>query len=505
MALVLGSSLGLAANALAMSAPIQIANTGGEGVFIRPQPNTSQPAVGWMPEGASPDYNCFVWGQDINGVPIWFNVNYNGVTGYYASYYDNSSYHSNEELTAKYGVPLCGSTPPPESAPESSPAPESPPSSGGGSLVFTVFNAEGGIYYRNSPHWSDTSATPGVGVYNGDQVQLICGAFGDPVGPFNDTAWSYVNNLSRSVGSGWVDEHFINDGAPDNAFVAGEPMCGPETPGVSGGGSSGGGSGSGGGGSSGGGESGGGGASNPPPGGSLYYSPFPTKTRGWIEYKGGPFDAFNIHTYAPSPADINLGSEQWHNGADCNAYRAIPGGLPPGVSGGFTGSAPDGKLITTLAGWSSGRIGPIMFLDVGYPWRSQIHYILLFDPGSKSDYYDGVCDKQYPSMSNIVANWLIENPQNKLVVLAGDVTADYKHPVNGYGHAGIQNKLFPAIRDTYVGGNRNIRKQVVVCNYPGMNHGDVWIKFRQYMNMPPITPATCPKIGHYQHIESWNP
>jgi hypothetical protein len=81
-----------------------------------------------MPEGASPDYNCFAWGQNINGVPIWFNVNYNGVTGYYASFYDDSSYQSNEELTAKYGVHLCGTVPAP--APPSAPPPPSaePPS-----------------------------------------------------------------------------------------------------------------------------------------------------------------------------------------------------------------------------------------------------------------------------------------------------------------------------------------------------------------------------------------
>jgi hypothetical protein len=90
-----------AAGALAISAPIHISGTGGEGVFIRAEPNTSSTRLGWIPEGASPDYNCFVWGQNINGVPIWFNVNYNGVTGYYASFYDDSSYHSNEELTAK--------------------------------------------------------------------------------------------------------------------------------------------------------------------------------------------------------------------------------------------------------------------------------------------------------------------------------------------------------------------------------------------------------------------
>lgn len=115
----------MTADAVASSAPIHITGTDGEGVFIRPEPNTSQPAVGWMPEGASPDYHCFVWGQNINGVPIWFNVTYNGVTGYYASYYDDSSYHSNEELTAKYGIPLCGSSPPPP--PASSPPPETAP------------------------------------------------------------------------------------------------------------------------------------------------------------------------------------------------------------------------------------------------------------------------------------------------------------------------------------------------------------------------------------------
>lgn len=121
-----------------ISAPIHISGTAGEGVFIRPEANTSRPAIGWMPEGASPDYHCFVWGQNINGVPIWFNVTYNGVTGYYASYYDDSSYHSNEELTAKYGIPLCGSgapTPPP-SSPGTPPA-TPPGGSGSGSTPPT--------------------------------------------------------------------------------------------------------------------------------------------------------------------------------------------------------------------------------------------------------------------------------------------------------------------------------------------------------------------------------
>ena len=129
-ALVVAGLLMSTASAWAISAPIHISGTAGEGVFIRSGPSTSNTRLGWIPEGASPDYNCFVWGQSINGVPIWFNVNYNGVTGYYASFYDDSSYRSNEELTAKYGVPMCGApppAPPPVPAPPPAPAPPAAP------------------------------------------------------------------------------------------------------------------------------------------------------------------------------------------------------------------------------------------------------------------------------------------------------------------------------------------------------------------------------------------
>jgi hypothetical protein len=119
---------------MAISTSIQIANTDGEGVLIRTEPNASSTRLGWMPEGASPAYNCFVSGQLVEGVPVWFEVSYEGVTGFYASYYDTSSYQSNEELTAKYGVPLCGSvgpaqpSPPQGSTPQASTTPAAAPS-----------------------------------------------------------------------------------------------------------------------------------------------------------------------------------------------------------------------------------------------------------------------------------------------------------------------------------------------------------------------------------------
>jgi hypothetical protein len=101
-----------ASSASATPAPISIAGTGGEGVNIRPTPDTSQAPIGWMPEGASPDFVCWTPGENVGGVDVWFDVNYAGVNGYYASYWDNSSYAADGDITAKYGIPQCGQAAP---------------------------------------------------------------------------------------------------------------------------------------------------------------------------------------------------------------------------------------------------------------------------------------------------------------------------------------------------------------------------------------------------------
>ncbi len=121
------------------------------------------------------------------------------------------------------------------------------------------------------------------------------------------------------------------------------------------------------------------------------------------------------------------------------------------------------------------------------------------------DYANGVCDTQYSNKSFVVADWLAQNPANRLVVLAGAVTADYDDPINGYAHAGIQNYLFSEIRSYPVIDGRNIRSQVVVCNYDGMSHADVWINFSSWMNKPPITLSTCPMVPGYSQVVSWSP
>jgi hypothetical protein len=338
--------------------------------------------------------------------------------------------------------------------------------------IFTVMNTSetlpDGVWFRNSPHTADTDRVTGHGVYKNEQVQLECYAQGDAVGPYNNQLWYFALNVTRPTNAGvtnqgYLNAHYINDGKLANQVDSGVPQCGA--------------------------------TSTPPPlqsGGSLYYSPY---NGPYITYHYGPFNRLTKQVYAPSPATLTMDDNQWHKGSDCTAGYAIPN---------LNGSA-NGKLINTLAGWSYGRNGPIMFLEARPTWWTQIHYILLFDPGSLDDYKNGVCDTKYPNKSFVLADWLAQSPANRLVVLAGAVTADYSDPLNGYAHAGIQNYLFPAIRSYPIIGGRNIRKQVVVCNYDGMKHEDVWINFKDEMNKSPITLSTCPTAPGYSHIVSWNP
>ncbi|HEY1449853.1 MAG TPA: hypothetical protein VGF47_02795, partial [Solirubrobacteraceae bacterium] len=85
--------------------------------------------------------------------------------------------------------------------------------------VFAVMNTSetppDGVWFRNSPHESDTSQTTGLGVYVNEQVQLHCYAFGDAVGPYSDRLWYYVSNVTRPTNDGqpnvgYLNAHFIN-------------------------------------------------------------------------------------------------------------------------------------------------------------------------------------------------------------------------------------------------------------------------------------------------------
>jgi hypothetical protein len=90
--------------ALAASAPIHVTDD----VNLRAGTDASTARVGGLYRGTSPSFNCWAQGQNVNGVDIWFNVTYNGVTGYYASFFDDSSYATDAQITSKYRIRPCG-------------------------------------------------------------------------------------------------------------------------------------------------------------------------------------------------------------------------------------------------------------------------------------------------------------------------------------------------------------------------------------------------------------
>jgi hypothetical protein len=156
------------------------------GIYWRSGPdwNTAE-AIGGF--GFYPDtiieVHCYQSGAgDVPGSTdsMWEEASDVGGSGYGSGWINEHFINDGQPINQPSpGVSPCGAAPAP--APTPSPAPAPTPTGG---LVFTVFNAEGGIYYRYGPHWSETTQTPGVGVYDGDQVELICGAFGDAVGPY---------------------------------------------------------------------------------------------------------------------------------------------------------------------------------------------------------------------------------------------------------------------------------------------------------------------------------
>ncbi len=115
---------------------------------------------------------------------------------------------------------------PPTSAP--------PPASGGAHPVFGVQNTSetlpDGVWFRNSPESADTDRVTGHGIYMGEQVQLICYGWGEAVGPYTDSLWYYVVNVTRPTNdgvsnSGWLNAHYIADSKYADEVDPGVEAC----------------------------------------------------------------------------------------------------------------------------------------------------------------------------------------------------------------------------------------------------------------------------------------
>jgi hypothetical protein len=96
--------------------------------------------------------------------------------------------------------------------------------------TFPTMNDAGGIYWRSAPDWNTPIVQSGNGFYPGTNVSVQCYQSGTSVPGSSNTMWvraTWVSGPGR--GSGWMNEHFVNDGAPINQAAPGIPQCGQAT------------------------------------------------------------------------------------------------------------------------------------------------------------------------------------------------------------------------------------------------------------------------------------
>jgi hypothetical protein len=92
--------------------------------------------------------------------------------------------------------------------------------------TFQAMNAAGGIYWRSAPDWSTAIAQPGNGVYDDTTIAVHCHAGGTAVPGSGNTMWEQATVVGGSGhGSGWINEHFINDGTAIDQPSPGVPPC----------------------------------------------------------------------------------------------------------------------------------------------------------------------------------------------------------------------------------------------------------------------------------------
>ncbi len=91
---------------------------------------------------------------------------------------------------------------------------------------YEVMNAPEGVYWRSEPNWAAAERITGFGVYNGTIIEVHCYQSGTAVEGSADTMWEQATDVGGSgYGSGWLNEHFINDGQSINQPSPGVPPC----------------------------------------------------------------------------------------------------------------------------------------------------------------------------------------------------------------------------------------------------------------------------------------
>jgi hypothetical protein len=317
----------------------------------------------------------------------------------------------------------------------------------------------------------------------GGEFDIQCFALGDNV--IGDTAWDFGTNPATGD-TGYVSDYYVNTNDTQGNEATQLPQEGIP-------------------------ECGSGSSSNSQTEGQQSNAP---KTAFFFSGTTIPTGVSDLHRVAGTEY---YGLNDWASGncTDTKVAQIIQK-LPPTVS--------------TLAGWSRGRLGILYFLQAATDeQKAQIHTIILFDPGDSHDFGGYVlagvlhvgdsCDwKLNPNA--LLASWLQSNPQqNRLIAITGQDSEEKELAPGGNSttvssitsgtavntpqqlvstYAGLWQYYFADVWNTTVGA-----QQVQVCDYDGLSHEDILRDYYTSIQNPPSNCLPAPDQAH--PLTQWHP
>lgn len=85
-----------------------------------------------------------------------------------------------------------------------------------------------GIYLRNGTGMANVTRIGSRYMYYGNTVELVCGAWGEAVGPYVNRRWHSVRVIDGPAAGqqGWIADRYLNTPNKANQATPGEPECG---------------------------------------------------------------------------------------------------------------------------------------------------------------------------------------------------------------------------------------------------------------------------------------
>ena len=186
-----------------------IARTSGQGILLFNSPRVTDIKTSGPNDGARVTISCQVWGEPAGPYSnhVWDYIRWNGKEGFIPDTYVDSPTVADQFLV---GAQRCADPGVVVQAPASAPVAQ----------VFAATNSpSGATFVSSSP---SLAATRRTGPSLGDHFVIICQAWGDPYGNFNNHVW---DKITWAGSDGYLPDTYASTPVVADQFVSGIARC----------------------------------------------------------------------------------------------------------------------------------------------------------------------------------------------------------------------------------------------------------------------------------------